>query len=279
MRSVKSIIAGTAALLSTAAFAADMPSIMPPPPPAIPYAAPMQEEFGGWYLRGDVGVGSQSFAKARQRYEDFIAETFSYKDNGFAGISFFGIGAGYQFNSFLRVDVTGEFRGRASLHSKAVGSFGSVDQLTGSMSSWVALANIYADLGTWWCFTPFVGVGIGVANNKIHDLYDASLRVYGAAGSGGIVAYADDAATKMSLAYALHAGVSYKVSNSLSMELAYRYLNLGSASSGFFHNTGTPVYPGPYNFSGIDSHDLKLGMRWTCCEPPPPVQPVLMRRG
>jgi len=44
MRSVKSLIAaGAASLLSTAALAADMPSIMPAPQ----YYAPPAQDFGG----------------------------------------------------------------------------------------------------------------------------------------------------------------------------------------------------------------------------------------
>src|SRR6185295_2046953 len=53
MRSVKSFIAaGAATLLSSAAFAADM-AIAPPP------YAPVVEDFGGWYLRGDIGFSNQ----------------------------------------------------------------------------------------------------------------------------------------------------------------------------------------------------------------------------
>ena len=56
MRSVKFLIAaGAASLLSSAAFAADMP-IMPPPD----YAPPPIADFGGWYLRGDIGFSNQS---------------------------------------------------------------------------------------------------------------------------------------------------------------------------------------------------------------------------
>src|ERR1700736_4661537 len=55
MRCVKFLVAaGAAALLSSAALAADMPSIMPPPQ----YYAP-PADFGGWYLRGDIGFSNQ----------------------------------------------------------------------------------------------------------------------------------------------------------------------------------------------------------------------------
>ena len=62
MRSVKYLIAaGAASLLSSAAFAADMPSIMPAPQPY--YAPPPVQDFGGWYLRGDIGMTNTSASK------------------------------------------------------------------------------------------------------------------------------------------------------------------------------------------------------------------------
>jgi opacity protein-like surface antigen len=59
MRSVKSLVAaGAATLLCSAAFAADM-AIAPPPQ----MYAPVVEDFGGWYLRGDIGFSNQSIKK------------------------------------------------------------------------------------------------------------------------------------------------------------------------------------------------------------------------
>jgi opacity protein-like surface antigen len=56
MRSVRFLVAaGAASLLSSAAFAADMP-IAPPPQY---YAPPPVADFGGWYLRGDIGFSNQ----------------------------------------------------------------------------------------------------------------------------------------------------------------------------------------------------------------------------
>ena len=58
MVSVKLLIAAVAAVIvSTTAHAADM--AVPPPPVVIP-ARPVATR-SGWYLRGDVGVGVQTF--------------------------------------------------------------------------------------------------------------------------------------------------------------------------------------------------------------------------
>src|SRR4051812_19183561 len=108
MRSVKSLIAaGAATLMSTAAFAADM-AIAPPPAYAPP---PVVEDFGGWYLRGDIGFSNQRV----NRLDNVLdANNLTSRQNlafGTAGI--FGLGAGYKFNNWFRADVTGEYRGNS----------------------------------------------------------------------------------------------------------------------------------------------------------------------
>ena len=276
MRSVKSaIVAATAALFSTAAFAADMPSIMPPPPP-MQYQAPVIEDFGGWYLRGDIGVSRQHVGSIFNVMYEAPGIGVSTYGAGFDGSMLFGLGAGYQFNAWLRADITGEYRSKASFHGLDIVRFnGAVigtDEYRASKSDILFMANLYADLGTWWCITPFIGVGVGANYSTIASFVDINTPNAG-------VAYAKDY-SKFSLAYAVHAGLGYKVTNNLTIELAYRYLNLGDAQSGdLITYTGINTVNNPMEFRNIDSHDLKLGVRWQCCEPPAPAQPVLMRRG
>src|SRR5580704_17410807 len=101
MRSVKFLVAaGAASLLSSVAFAADMPSIMPPPP--MSYAPPPVEDFGRWYLRGDIGFSNQNVKNVLDTnsaaYNNVaVAQTSSF---GSAGI--YGGGVGYQFNNWFR---------------------------------------------------------------------------------------------------------------------------------------------------------------------------------
>src|ERR1700754_938914 len=102
MRSVKSLLAaGAATLISSMAFAADMPIAAPPPmyaPPAPP------ADFGGWYLRGDIGMTNQSVKKI----DSNTAQTFP--------TTAVDLGVGYRFNSWFRVDAIGQYRGKANLH-------------------------------------------------------------------------------------------------------------------------------------------------------------------
>ena len=118
------------------------------------------------------------------------------------------------------------------------------------------LANAYVDLGTWNNFTPFVGAGVGFSRNTIHSFTDTCVVC-----AGGSVATGADA-SKWDFAWALHAGVSYKVSKNFAIELAYRYVNLGSARSGdLVTYTGVNNVNNPMEFKSLTSHDIRLGLR------------------
>ncbi|MBI4275315.1 MAG: porin family protein [Rhizobiales bacterium] len=259
----RSLLAGTmlASFAATAASAADMPA---PPPVVIQQPLPVQECCETWYLRGDIGM-SQQKVKSIHNIQFDTATNFRFLDSGgFDAAPFFGLGFGYQFNNWFRADFTGEYRGKANFH--ALDSFSNAgtvntNEYTASKSEWLFLLNAYADLGTWWHITPFVGAGIGTTRNTIDHYRDNNII----AGGGGWA----PSASKWQFAWALHAGLAYKVTNNVTAEFAYRYLNLGDAETGDPLNlNGTnQVLNNPTTFNTITSHDLKFGLRWSfCCE-------------
>ncbi len=285
MRRVKSLIAaGAASLLSTTAFAADYPPpppIAPPPPPPY-YAPPPPQEFGGWYLRGDIGMTNQKVKSLQNILNNdpgVAVQPVHYEFD--SGVTF-GLGIGYQYNSWLRFDVTGEYRGKTSFNGLEIirfnGGIIGTDEYRGNKSEWLGLVNAYADLGTFWCITPFVGAGIGYSRNEIRGFTDINTP------NGG-VAFAQKA-TKTNFAYALHAGLAYKVTNNFTIELAYRYLNLGDGITGDLQTfDGLNARFNPTTFKDITSNDLRLGVRWNleptlvAPPPPPPLLAPLIRRG
>src|SRR6266702_470494 len=104
MRSVKSVIAaGAVAILSTAAFAADMP-IMPPPA----YGPPPVQEFGGWYLRGDIGFSNQRVKDLLDTNSAAYNNVAVSQTKNYSSAGIYGGGVGYQFNNWFRADVTGQ---------------------------------------------------------------------------------------------------------------------------------------------------------------------------
>ena len=275
MRSVKFFIAaGAATLISSAAFAADMPIA---PPPA--YAPPVIEDFGGWYLRGDIGFSNQRVDRLNNPLD--AGNLTSVQKNSFNTAGIFGLGAGYRFNSWFRADITGEFRGNSQFYGtdqiSYVGGVGT-DTYRATKSEWVVLGNAYVDLGTWWCVTPFIGAGIGGARVSISNFTDAGIANNGSGALPGL-ALADDVA-KWNFAWAAHAGLAYKVSPNFTVELAYHYLDMGNGVTGDLRTfDGVNLVNNPMTFKSITSHDLKLGVRWNLDNPPPVYQPPLVRKG
>ena len=282
MRSVKYLVAaGAASLLSSAAFAADM-AIAPPP---MLYAPPPVEDFGGWYLRGDIGFSNQNAKNVLDTnsaaYNNVaVAQTSSF---GSAGI--YGGGVGYQFNNWFRADVTGEYRGKSNFTGLDVvngtgpfAGFVGTDAYTATKSELLFLANAYVDLGTWWCVTPFIGAGVGTARVSVGNFTDTGDFI-----NGGIQNHSFNyagQASQWNFAWAVHAGLAYKVSPGLTLELAYSYVNLGNGITGptssFDQVTNTTH--APFSYNSITSNDVKLGLRWELNSPPPP-PPPLIRKG
>ncbi|MGE7469577.1 outer membrane protein [Bosea sp. NPDC003192] len=280
MGSLKTLaLAGAMALSASAiASAADFPvaqPMAPPPPPELRGTI-----SSGIYLRGDVGVGYQQIDKYEQANVRADGGTFFGATD--QNTTFFGgVGIGYRFNNWFRVDGTFEYRGGGSIgvndridYTNAVGNPGILtNTYKGNLSSMVALFNAYVDLGTWNCLTPYIGAGIGFASNRITGLTDQGANwvdtttaiiqpTLGTASSG----------TKTGVAWALMAGVGYEVNKNLTLEVGYRYLNLGDAQSGPIRNAFLNDTYAPLKVKSLDSHDIKIGMRWNfgdpdCCGP------------
>jgi opacity protein-like surface antigen len=267
MRSVRLNLLATAATaiaMCAAAQAADMPA------PVIyqPVAVPVQE-FGGWYLRGDIGMSNQKL-KNLDYFRFATAPGFTWLDKGgFDSAPLFGLGIGYQYNDWLRVDLTGEYRGKASFHALDRfdnGGVANTNDYTGTKREWLFLANAYLDLGTWWCITPFIGAGVGFANITIDHFRDSNVI----AGGGG---YADSG-TSTNFAWAAHAGLAYKVNPNFTIELAYRYLSMGDGKTGTAFNFDGSTSGQVFTFKDITSHDLKFGVRWALQDSTPGAKPA-----
>jgi opacity protein-like surface antigen len=285
MRSVKTVVAaGAASLLSSVAFAADMPSIMPPPPMA--YAPPPIEDFGGWYLRGDIGFSNQKTGSVLDTNSAAYNNVAVTQTSGFSSAGIYGGGVGYRFNNWFRADVTGQYRGNASFTGLDVitgtgpnAGFVGTDSYTATKSELLFLANVYADLGTWWCITPFVGAGVGTARVSVGNFTDTGDFI-NAGLQNHSFNYAGQA-SQWNFAWALHAGLAYKVSPGLTLELAYSYTDLGKGLTGgtssFDQVTNTTH--APFSFNNITSSDVMLGLRWELNSPPTYAPPPLIRKG
>jgi opacity protein-like surface antigen len=279
MSSFKMLAMASAAVGLTvgAANAADLGPYPAPAPPPVP----VLHDYSGWYLRGDIGA-SNAQVKSLDLVPlpaSFLGETITTPFLGFESSPFFRLGAGYQVNNWLRIDGTGEYRANAYFHGQQVESQGGVtlpDDYTANYSSWLFLANAYVDLGTWYCITPFLGAGVGGSYNTISNFMDT-----GSTQSGATILSTTyfDTHSQWSFAWALYAGLSYQVTPGFSVELTYRYLDLGNAQTGTPHAfDGTVIPTSPFQFKDITSSDFMLGVRWNLGEPAAP-PPPLVRKG
>jgi opacity protein-like surface antigen len=290
------ISAAATTLIATAAFAADMQVPPPPPqyqPPPMMYAPPpvVQQPLGGWYLRGDVGVGMQRFSSFdhSQNNSAFVwPASWAIVQTDMGDTSTFGGGIGYEFNSWIRADVTAEYRTKAAW--KATGSYSNFcagggtcfDTTSGNLSSTVVMANAYLDFGTWWCLTPYVGAGLGGAYNRITGVQDNGINSDGTVGFG----YTANDSGAWNFAWNAQAGLTYAVTNNFKVDMNVRYLHLGSPATSEVFCQNTASCPGAlYNLTDTSSWDFRVGLRWML-QPetpavmmPAPMQMPLMSRG
>jgi opacity protein-like surface antigen len=292
MRSVKSLVAaGAASLLSTVAFAADM-AIAPPP---MPYAPPV-EDFGGWYLRGDIGFSNQRVGSIRKNDPLAYAQLSGLSEHtGFDSAGIFDIGAGYRFNNWFRADVTAQYRGSANFKGTDVFAasasgvaYNGQDNYNASKSELLFLANAYIDLGTWWCVTPFIGAGVGTARVAISNFTDVGVNnlqppvppaTLPSAGGPPITSFATAAnGSQWNFAWAAYAGLAYKISPNATLELAYSYVDLGKGTTGVISDFTGFQAGHVFKFNNITSQDVRLGVRWDLYSPPV-YTPPLVRKG
>jgi opacity protein-like surface antigen len=274
---------------SGAARAVDLP-----PAPRLPSPAPAAEDFSGFYLRGDVGAGINvapnlettpnpvATGVASGYLSPFASQAFNNTTLSPSGMIDFG--AGYQFNNWFRADATLEYRGGAALQSlftltdPASPAFGGplqyADFYRGDVSSLVGLVNGYVTLPEVWGVAPFVGAGIGFADNMVSGFTDQSLAYasFGSVGSSG--GYFSNN-SKTNFAWALMAGLDFALAPNLKLEFGYRYLNMGSISTGG-SNCLAGAAGGAFNAvncnggvlnhvrsrNALASNDIRIGLIW-----------------
>jgi opacity protein-like surface antigen len=270
------LIGVSAVAAATGARAADML----PPPVHMPQPVYAQAEFSGWYLRGDVGVGIAGKADHRSSFTGApVIPGFAEITSSVGDSAFVGFGLGYRFNNWFRVDATGEYRASSAYNALNTytgtppGCIECYDQYKAKTFGGVFLINGYVDLGTWSGVTPFIGVGVGGSYNVVKDITDHNVTT----GTGFGYGRGD---SKWDFAWAVMAGLSYSVTQNLSLEMGYRYLDRGKANTGAIacaNAGGGGCFFESQSFR-VTSHDLRLGMRWQFADAPMvPAAPLIRK--
>jgi len=266
------------AVLGLGASAANAADLASPIAPRV-IAAEAVAIAGGIYLRGDVGIAYQtieSISWASTRNDPTVTGGERFFNSGTARNSRFtnfsalaGFGVGYAWTENFRTDATVEWRTASNWQSVIERPFlagiggASTNVIRGRTGSTVALLNAYYDIGTFWGLTPFVGAGIGAAMNFTDGFTDQNVGIAALSGVGGRGALLGN--NSIGFAWALHAGVGYRVNEHLTLEASYRYLNMSNGMNSGITGCATPC-PEPIYRANLGSHDFRLGARWTLAE-------------
>lgn len=133
------------------------------------------------------------------------------------------------------------------------------DPLHTDITTYTAMLNVYHDLGNFNRIVPYVGAGVGVAYNVVDNVYFTENPFLLAEIEGQ---------SDLSFAWALMAGIGYQISDRAILDVGYRYIDMGAASSGRVDTAG---YTNPrVEIDDIAAHEIKVGLRYhfgesSCC--------------
>ncbi len=237
----KSVIVGAVfAMLAAPALAADLPPVVEPP------VTPPLEDFSAWYIRGDIGY--KMYSDPEVNYANGAVEL---GEEEFDNTWMVGLGVGYQFNRYLRADVTVDYEFEADFDSRTacVGACGATLGSTtdeSNMTVWTFMLNGYVDLAHWNGFTPYVGAGIGVAYIDIDELVETS-------GFGNPPIPGGE---QWNFAANAMAGVAFNITEYLLVDANYRYLWLGDVEG------DRDVGGNRLEYEDLAAHEIRVGLRY-----------------
>jgi len=210
----------------------------------------------GWYVRGNVGYGSSTDI-------DFTGDLIGdvEGEGNVAG----SLGLGYEFGNNWRLELDG-----AQLWDD-LGAISQASNTAADIRYTTGMLNAIYDFNDFGAWEPYVGAGIGIARSKL------SAAAHGLPNNGGpfltnpvcpgtnSCAFTRD---DNGVAWQLLAGLGYEVSDNLTWDTQYRYLNVGEldftglganlpqlASNGDGFNIATVA-------SGAGAHMLMTGLRY-----------------
>lgn len=200
----------------------------------------------GFYARADVGL-----SMPRDLDGNWLEPATGGLGGDLKNGAAFGLGVGYRFDFGLRADAVVSHRPNFKLQSNVGDRFGNSGTAESKVSALTAMVNVYYDLPLGGPFTPFVGAGVGIARNHIDSV---TYRL-----NGGFLDI-EESRTRSTLAWALMAGGAYALTDRLSLEVSYRYLDAGDVkTSGSLRAGGSA----PALSSDLRLHEVLAGVRWS----------------
>lgn len=144
----------------------------------------------------------------------------------FGSSALYEVGLGLELTPYFRIEAAADYRpgfafeGNANFRNAGNDQPASGDVTQSSLMGF-AYFEPFTALGMDWRLKPFIGGGVGVSRNEVggmmYDFPDLPQPAYSAMPGG----------THYDIAWAATAGLSYDVTEQLSLDIAYRYSDLG----------------------------------------------------
>jgi opacity protein-like surface antigen len=228
---------------------------------ALPAAAQTNTQTAaktGPYLKLETGA---SFGRSFDFRADDMGQTITRK---LPSAAIVGGGVGWQITPALRTDLTLSYR-----FPKNWNGTDSVQSLTydGKVSSLRGFANLYLDVAGLTdglgVFKPYLGAGIGFFRNKLADLTVTDTTVGAlATNPANFDRYTLNGSTRTNFAWQVMAGTGIAVTDAITVDLGYRYVDAGKAKSGVtLTGLGVTTTVDARN-ANVRTHELTLGLRY-----------------
>jgi opacity protein-like surface antigen len=241
------------------------------------YVQPMPEivrgPVGPCYFRADVGYAASTnaditWAQTDPVTLDFLSDRVATLDSGNTWFGEAGVGCGSGSRG-LRGEVMFGFHGKRDIEGEPENAWFDVDKggpiapeqdpLHTKISSYTMMFNAYKDMGNFGGFTPYVGAGVGMAYNKMDEVYFT--------GNPALVNKIKGD-NELSFAWSVMAGVGYQISDRAIIDVGYRYFDMGDANSDNIDNALN--YNPRVNVDDLTAHEIKIGLRYhfgssDCC--------------
>jgi opacity protein-like surface antigen len=247
--------------LATSANAADLGGSMKDGgyAPAPVYAAPAQVGGASCYFRSSIG-----YSWSRDTSVQWTGTTFANEEMGNSWVGAGALGCGSAGDRGLRGELELASRGKKSFKADITSvpvdplapPFYDGDPAHTSVKNYTGMVNVYYDMGNHGGFVPYVGAGVGASYNKMSNVYFTGPTIFYNEVIG---------ANQLSLAWALMAGVEYKFSQRASLDIGYRYIDMGSVHSDH-GDTGNNWNP-RFKLDDLAAHELMVGVRYKFCGP------------
>ena len=218
----------------------------------------------GWYLRGNAGYGAHTDIDITG---DVVGDVES------EGNATGSIGLGYEFGNNWRLELDA-----AQLFTN-LGAVSQVPNSFAKLETQTAMLNAIYDFNDFGRWEPYVGAGLGLVRGNAtvvaHDFPSGPLGTAGVVNvdtpvCSGVACSFKDGDT--GLGWQLLAGLGYQISDNLTWDTHYRYMNADDLK---FDGSVAPVLGtvggGAVTFDNIGAHSLMTGFRYKFGAKPAPV--------